>query len=107
MAYVFFRFYNLSEKLLDGFCEEIKRISPDPVIRTEIVNSDQTMNPFLPVGTVIKEVHIHYSDGSHCENLHNTPGVRLVYEHYSKQSELTRNAEVVRRTPKDTVWSTE
>jgi hypothetical protein len=106
--FVFFRFYDLAEKQMNEFADEVKALTEPimkEIVKTEIVDATKTMNIGLD-GVAVKEVRVHFSGLDKCREFRNAFDKHIdIYQKYSNMSETSRGSEVVRREPTDTAFN--
>jgi hypothetical protein len=99
---VYFRFYNQKTEIIDKFIEELMSINNPTIkkiIRTEIIDTNKSINPLLPQDTSIKEVKIWFSSLEECHEFHKVNGIRELYQKYTNMSEITNQQEIVHIEP--------
>lgn len=102
--HVYFRFYNLTNETIQKFIDELLSIKNpiiSKIVKTEITDSNKSMNMLLDEDTNIKEALIFFPEDKDCELFHKVPELPELFQKYCNMSELTKGCEVVQRNPED------
>ncbi len=106
MEKVFFRFYNLPEENVAQFISDIRNLRKriiNSIVKTEVVETNVSMNLFLPKGTVIREANIYFNTLESCREFHKIEELPDLFRKYTDMSSISKGSEIHKREPEDIV----